>query len=136
MVSHLLRVWSLSIFLSLSLSLSLSLCHSLSLSLSLSLSSFEETKAFHCTCLVSEDEMAKRDILTLSATLAVHSASSHRLVLESFDHFKQGRLILYYKLRSRSLSGIYATVLLHKTLYEHKAVKLLVTVFELPVEVC
>eukprot|EP00116_Pleurobrachia_bachei_P008333 sb/3468595/ len=38
--------------------------------------------------------------------------------------------------RSRSLSGIYATVLLHKTLYRHKAVKLSFTLLELPVEVC
>ena len=38
--------------------------------------------------LISDDELVKRDILTLLATLTLHSATAYRYVLDSFTHFK------------------------------------------------
>ena len=38
--------------------------------------------------MISDDELVKRDILTLLATLTLHSATAYKYVLESFSYFK------------------------------------------------
>ena len=45
--------------------------------------------------LVSNDELVKRDILTLLATLTLHSATAYKYVLDSFSHFKVGVLLTF-----------------------------------------